>query len=92
MLRVVERKKAVTGARGRRRESRTQQTAVPYSIRDAARHRIELEAHTTPQAAANLVEAAALFVTPHAGEVTVEDLVDRAYHWIDFSEDTTTKR
>jgi hypothetical protein len=72
--------------------ARVQQVGIPYGIRDAARHRIQLEAHTSPEAAANLVEAAALFVAPHAGEVTVEDLVDRAYHWIDFSEDRRSKR
>jgi hypothetical protein len=89
---MIDRNGAVTRAPGRREMARTEQATVPYGIRDAARHRIELEAQTSPEAAANLVEAAALFMAPHATEVTVEDLVDRAYHWIDFSEDTTTKR
>jgi predicted pyridoxine 5'-phosphate oxidase superfamily flavin-nucleotide-binding protein len=92
MLRVIERNRVVARAPDRGERVRPLQATIPYGIRDAARHRIELEAHTSPEAAANLVEAAALFVAPNAAEVTVEDLVDRAYHWIDFSEHTTIKR
>jgi hypothetical protein len=91
MLRLTEKDQRVTNTIGRREREYTQDAAVPYGIRDAARHRIELEAHASPEAAANLVEAAALFIAPHAVEVTVEDLVDRAYHWIDFGEDTTVR-
>lgn len=58
---------------------------VPLVIRQAAAERIRLEVQTTAHRAANMVADAVTWWRAYPGrEITVEDLVDLVYRWLDF--------
>lgn len=60
-------------------------TTVPLVIRQAAAERIRLEVKTTAHRARNMVADAVTWWKAYPGrEITVEDLVDLCYRWLDF--------